>query len=481
MNDIKIFSFPRDFFLLFIILLFMILILQFRPIDDFDIFHQIRLGQLTLEEKHLITNEPFTYTNYGKPIPVIGWVAQILFAVAFELGGWRTVIWLHIGLFAGAYFVAIWPSYRDKARDFSTACAILLGFYGGLTNSSVRPQDFAILSFAILLNIFRNSPLTGYKIFSLLLILVFWQNAHPSILIGFAIILPLVLIEWIRWLRNIRFSKPWRLTLILGLLFLVQMATPLGVGIFAISKTNLEISKDLFTVSEWLPPWDVSVRGAMVGFWFALALSFFLIFRLWKKIEIDDLSIFVVATLIALSSARFGIFWSIAMVPIWARWFEEMKPIDFIERKMNKLKSISKPGLAASSAALIVFLLPAILGYPAYSNEIPIQGIKKLREVLPVGNIYNYYAWGGPLVLEGSKDWRIRIDGRLYLYSREEWENYRNEACNKVPPDLLIENHRPDAFFLRRTLHQNLVNYLNSCSKYRKIYENAICTVFIRR
>ena len=81
----------RNTFLLLLAGLLIALFLQLRPIDDVDVFWQVRTGELMLETGQLVRHDVFTYTHAGEPVPPISWLAQLLFAMQRRLAGWTFV------------------------------------------------------------------------------------------------------------------------------------------------------------------------------------------------------------------------------------------------------------------------------------------------------------------------------------------------------------------------------------------------------
>src|SRR5262249_49184935 len=126
--------------------------------------------------------------------------------------------------------------------------------------------------------------------------------------------------------RNRTRAKPWALVLLLVVLAASQFATPMGWGILAVSRANMEAARDWLGVSEWLPPWDRAVAGAAMAVWLALGVSLAVLLRLKCRVEPRELCLFLVMTLLALSASRLILFWGVAMVPAWARWIERAKP-----------------------------------------------------------------------------------------------------------------------------------------------------------
>jgi hypothetical protein len=108
----------KDTLLLLVLWIFMATILQLRPIDDVDIFWQMRAGQIILDQSRLITTDPFSYTHMGDSVPTIGWLAQIVFAWFYCVGSWPAVKALHVLMFSGAFVIAARSAVRlSSLRD----------------------------------------------------------------------------------------------------------------------------------------------------------------------------------------------------------------------------------------------------------------------------------------------------------------------------------------------------------------------------
>ena len=458
----------------------MVTLLQLRCIDDVDIFWQMRAGQIMLDQGRLITTDPFTYTHMGESVPTIGWLAQIVFAWFYRVGSWPAVKALHVLIFSGAFVIAAESAVRFSNHSngrislFSMACALLLGFLACLTNSSLRPQSFALLCFAVLLAVTQCEWRFRTKFLVLIPVLAFWQNCHPSVVVG--------LVALAGWAASAWFdpTKRWKAISILMLVALAQLGTPMGWDVFEVSRTNVRISRDYLMISEWLPPWSPVTLHAMWMFWFGLAVSLFLVMKLRLKVRRSDLIHFILMTLLTFYSSRFALFWAITMVPVWARWIEEVRPLYLFNwTGGDRVQRLASPALLILGL-LMVLVIPSLRTVPIFDQELPLKGIGRLKTVLPSGRIYNYREWGGPLIWTGYPRWQVAIDGRLYLYSEKEWKGYNKSALGQVPLRELIDQHQPDAFFLRPSFHQELITLLRQSSAWRELYTDTKCSIFLK-
>jgi len=463
----------------------MALVCQFRRVDDVDIFWQVQLGQRMLDTWELQTQDPFTYTHKGEPVPNVGWLAQVFFAALYRLGSWELVLLVHALLFAGGFAVAGRSVRAEEAGLPALTAALSLGFLAALTQSSLRPQSFAVIGFALLLALARSNWKTTTKLLVAVPLLLVWQNAHPSAVVGAVALVPLVVVDWVRYVRKSIPEKPIASTLLLCLAGASQFATPMGWHILETTRVNQEISRDLLHISEWMPPWDASVRGAMFMFWVGLVVSGLLLLKLRLRVDLADLGLFLVFTALSLYSARFSLFWAVAMVSVWARWIELARPKEsfagFAEGQLGRRGAV----MGLTLGALGVVVLPLLLRPKVVSEQLPMQGIERLKAELPerrTYRVYNYREWGGPLILEGSpRGWEVSIDGRLYLYPREEWRRYDEIALGRVPLETIEREHKPDAFFLRPSYHRGLIELLRASTTWREVHTDEVSSVWVRR
>ncbi len=454
------------------------IILQLRPIADFDIFWQIKIGQLMLEQGALITRDPFTYTHSGELIPVLGWIAQLVFAGAYKVCSWRGVQWVHAGLMAAAYAIAGWSAIQSRMRIFSVVCAVVIGFLVGYSNSNVRPQSFALCCFALMLFLVCSDMKVGLRIFALVPVLLIWQNSHPSVSLGFLLLSVMAVVGWVRFHLDMSKDKPWGITAACLIGLAAQFVSPIGFDIIPVAKANADIARSL-RVNEWLPAWHPGVVASMIFFWLALAFFLPIFLKRRKELKVDQIIIFLVMTALTIASARFALFWGVAMIPIFARLIDSEIPDRLFRWPGNSTCSRPLSASVVLGAFCVAIATPMVCGQPVFADRIPVEGIAWLKTVLPAGRIYNTREYGGPLILNGRPEWKIAIDGRLYMYGKDEWKRYAEESTGKLPLESIVKEARPDAFFLQIGPHQPLIDLLRKASNWREVYSDAKCVIFL--
>ncbi|HEX3451635.1 MAG TPA: hypothetical protein VHS97_25500, partial [Isosphaeraceae bacterium] len=201
-------------------------LLGFKLVHDTDIFWQVKLGQIMLEEGQIPIADRFTYTHAGEPVPPIYCLAQILLAVLYKLGGWHLARAGHQLALVGSLVAAAATCRRDRTSHFSVIVAMTIGFVLMLSNADFRPQSFGVLGFAFFLALARSGAPFWFKLLVAPAILVIWQNMHPSVLMGAVAVGGLAVADY-HDRRHIHVN-PWEQVILALLAFVSQFATPLG-------------------------------------------------------------------------------------------------------------------------------------------------------------------------------------------------------------------------------------------------------------
>jgi len=467
------------------VFLLLVLLIQFKPIDDVDIFWQVKLGQLMIATGGLIEHDVFTYTHPGAPTPNPGWLAQIIYAWLYDLGGWRAVQMLHATLFAAAFGIAGLTASRPPSQGaypvpFSLITGVFLGVVAGLSNADVRPQSFALPAFAAVLYLARLGPFTALGLARIGLLAILWQNTHPSLSLGIIAVGALTAGDWLTRWRHPDHPAPIFLTLATGILALAQLATPLGWQIFDVSAANLHVARNLLSISEWRPPWDPSVRFVMNGFFISGGITLVLLIARGRYLRPADWLLLLVMTGLALYAARFALFWGIALIPLLTQWLESLRPL---HRFTWTEVPLSPPllRLVGLSGLVAVYALPGLIQGQPLLRDNPADCLETLTPAIPAGRIYNYREWGGPLILKGHPRWQVTIDGRLYLYDDQDWRDYNDVARGQVELSDILARYRPDAFVLHPTFHASLIELLEASGQYQRLFNDQLCVAYTRR
>ena len=256
----------------------------------------------------------------------------------------------------------------------------------GLSNADVRPQSFALLGFSVVLYLARHGPFTARGLAGVGLIAVLWQNAHPSLSLGVLAVGAMAVGEWLFKWRHPSHPAPVFLSLATTILALAQLATPMGWQIFEVSNTNLHVARVLLRISEWQPVWDPAVRHAMSGFFLSGGVVLVLVLARRRDLNPGDWLLLLVMTVLALSAARFAIFWAIALIPLWTQCLEAIRPAHRFAWSNVNCNSSTKAitWLSLVMVAFAPFFL--IQGQPLFRESLT-ACLHTLATAVPLGRI----------------------------------------------------------------------------------------------
>lgn len=511
----------RIFSFLLAVTLILTALIQGRPIDDVDIFTQLRLGTNLIGHNLIGADsssfrEFLTYSHDGELVRNPGWLSQVVLSAVYHMGGWRLVRLFHAIVFSAAFGVALYLGIiRSRRNNKSISCfsyimAFTLGSLVSISSSSVRPQGIAFLCFALVLLI-RELEFSFIRKFFLILAIGFiWQNCHPSIILGVvvvgSILVSNVLLE-VFFYRFVNFdhkavqNKIIRESCILVTLGCLQIATPLGLDLWQVSAANHYVSRELLGVSEWMSPWHESVFSAMKAFWGACVISLLLAGSIWFKASrlckgndfkqrdsnsptytYEELMQFVPALvlfILTLYSARFCVFWALVMIPVWVDLIERAKPSYMFNWGCDLFVRTAPYRASYVVVCVSIIVVISAVSLPVTNSQLPISCVNTLKGYVPSGRIYNYREWGGILSWYGSRSWKIAIDGRLYLYDLKTWIDYEEVAIGKKSVDEVVNQHSPSAFFLRKSYHQGFIQKLNDNADWIKICEDDLAVAYV--
>lgn len=451
---------------------FLLFLLLLRPVFDVDIFWQLKLGELILAARHPIATEPFAATHLGEPLPAVAWLGQAIMAAVRLAWGWTGLRVFDALLWLGGFLAAGAAARRRGADPLAIVMALALGFALALPAASIRPQSFAGLGFGLLLLLLHSPGSLPLRALLGAMLLVAWQNLHPSVSLVTAILASTTASGWIgarlRW-----WSFDARLPALLALIAAAAMfATPDGLSIIAISRHNTAASI-ANGASEWFPVWASVNRGFLAGFAAVTAIAGLVIWRGRTRIAPLDFIPALILLVLSAGAVRFVFFFGIALVV----------PLALALMPGGERRERSSRTALLTFAALAFAVALSLVARPTrFAEAIPRECLAALKATNVRGTIYAHSAWGGPVIDAGYPTWRVAFDGRYYRYTTAEWARYHAAARGEVRLDWLDHAYRPAAWLLEPRRDAGLIARLReSPAIWRELGGSPSCATFVRR
>jgi len=423
-----------------------LLLLIERPVWDVDVFWQLRLGELILGARGPLSAEPFAARHLGEHLPALAWAGQALYAGLREIGGWSLLRTVDALCWLGGFWAAALAARRRGAAALGLALALALGLIAALPQASVRPQSMGVLCFGLLIVLAFRPMRAGPRLVLAALLLLVWQNLHPSVAIGAVWLGTLAALRCAGWLRTREGPLPWEPVALAAMAAVATVLTPEGPGILAVSAANATASRAM-GVSEWLPLWHPVNRQVAVPILAVALLSGWLVGRTgrWAADEVVPALAMLVLTVV---SYRFVLFWAVALVPVIAR----TAPPSAEARLPWYLRTVP-----LAVAIGLGILLPA-----RFDPSLPLGEVAQLRAASVKGTIYAHFPWGGPLIDAGYPAWRVAYDGRYYRYTPAEWQAYGAASRGEMTLAAVEATWHPAAFLLDPDWNAPLVSALRA-------------------
>ena len=444
-----------------------------RPLEDADLYTYIVVG------RWLPTRASLTEAELQTPA-YLAWLASWIFAQVDSWAGLRGVHTLHILLMIASFTcLCMWQALVMSRSTGAAPSPLVLGFgmvgayLVSATNSDARTQDFTYLSFSLLLLLMERwsaqADTRRTKVLhaiTILALLVFWQNAHATVLLSLPIIATYVVWRQLPWAYL--FLPP-----------LASLCTANGYNIYSWTATNVEISRDLLNISEWRHPWDLTVLNPMLPFWFftlliVLAACTPQTRRILREPTTATLSLlFFVLTL---TSARFGALWGFVSAPLFGAICAALWPGSLAKTPIKSTNVTRYWILTGISLALL-----AANPGRALPKDSPLPIFRSLKAQYPTARIFNYREYGGILEYLGYPGWSVYIDGRILLFSPDTWRRYEAiaNAHDRSLVDDVVKTH--DLLVLHPSYHRSLIEVLRTHDGVQLLSEDHAVVIFARR
>lgn len=455
-----------------------------QTLRDADTYLHLATGYWIFQHQAVPSIDPFSYTRGGAPWVAHEWLSQCLLAAIHHLGGWTGLVVLTVTSFAltlagllrfllgrmppvyALFFTALASSALVShllARPHVLAWPVLALWAGSLINASEKN---------------RSPP------WWLLSLMILWANLHGSFTLGLALVLPIALEAVLDSPRASRGEtlRSWAGFFCLSLL--AAMLTPAGwKGLwFTVHIFNL---KYLNNIGEWMPAGFTGVNPLELWLMALLGLA------LTGYLRLPVIRLLLVLGLLhqALAHGRyislFGLLTPILIATPFGKLYPTLsagKPqVSTLDRFFDRLVAPAKPLTVA--VAVVLVLITAVVtsqtgSHTPHVSNTPKAAVDAAIQAGSTGHVLNEYGFGGYLIYRGIP---VFIDGRADLYGDRHMDAYFDAVTSSKPEKI---QKTLDDFKISWTLlppNSPALLYLNTRPDWKKIYEDDIAVVHLRR
>jgi hypothetical protein len=121
------------------------------PMDETDLFFNLRLGEIVLSTGHVPTENLLSFTFPGARDINLAWLFQIVLALAYRAGGIAGTVLLKTGFVLGAWAILYRVAVRRGAHPWLAALVLALAAWSAEPRFVERPHLVTFLGLALLL------------------------------------------------------------------------------------------------------------------------------------------------------------------------------------------------------------------------------------------------------------------------------------------------------------------------------------------
>jgi hypothetical protein len=447
----------------------LLLVIGSGLLNDSDTYWQIAVGQWIFDHGALPRVDVYSFSKLGEAWISSSWLAQILYAVSYNLAGWTGPVVVAAGSIAATFGLLAHILERRIPATYAALVA-LAAMMLSAPHFLARPHVLAMpVMVAWAHGLMTASERRQPPSFWLLPLIALWANLHGGFVFG----LVLAGAFAIDALWNAEPSRRKPLALRWGAFGLAALAaccfTPYGWESILASRKILDLGELLRLISEWAPadfsslsPFELTILALIAG-------------ALYRGVKLSPPRIALVLGLLhmALSHGRnleiFALLLPIVLLTPVAQQFA-LQPTP-----SGRMTFVSAAMLAVT-LGISTWALAAHQMYSPPKSKSPAAAVETIK-AHNLRRVLNDDAFGGYLI------WRqmpVFIDGRAELYGEKFSMAYYNALELKDVGKFLglLKDHDIDAVLLQPGAPA--AGLLDHLDVWRRVYADDVAVLYVR-
>lgn len=476
-------------------------------LQDGDIWGHILTGETILKTFRIPFQDIYSSTAAGHPWIAHEWLAEIIFALFYKIGGVSAVVFLSVTMVSLTFYFL----YKFLLhRQINPLLAVFLTTFAALVSRLLwvsRPHLFSfvfLIGFLIILELFEREDLNYLKWLPLMMIL--WVNLHAGSVLGLGILAMYAGGTYLqRFSQTTEREVAQRKFKLLGRTFLWTLAAalvnPWGAKILLLPFQLMSMKIVMNSFPEWMSPNFHDFRLAHVFLVICIAIP--LLSK--KRLDIFEAGLFVLLLYMSLYSVRHLALITILVTPLVAGRAQDLleeitghlSQINFIRRLKTGSEAFSQQirlyEMQRKSSAWIYIVLAlcfmnswtiartsgmSFLNFKVDRRLFPIYAAEFMHQNHISGKMFNQDYWGGYLLKQTYPDTTIFFDGRTYLYGDEitrEYFQVANVANN-------FENilNKYEVTLIIYQAHTPLSRALQFSDNWKLVFADGVANIFLK-
>ncbi len=510
------------------------LLLSYIPLRNTDLWGHAAYGQWILEHKTLPSEDPFQPLAAGMKVVDSAWLAQLIFAVADNAGGYEALSALFAIVTLLTFLVLARTFFLQSRLLAVTIVSVLLTIALGWSRlATIRPENFAALCFALLLwLVVRSKPLalaprtphnepvpeaspvasargglrkrSAWTLYlGVGLLMAVWANLHGSFVCGLAVLGCLLVgrvieVAWQTrsWSHVITDAGVRQWLYACEIAVLATLLNPYGMDLLlytALFSGNANVQD----VLEWQPLVILGTGGR------EFALSWVLLVVIWRyspqRIPVSHVLMLGLFSVAVVSGVRMLTWYAAVFVlvitphlaylasrylPVWLLGSEDTPELD--QAQYEGLALPQGRRWSYSMVALLVVWIsfamapisrPVLGGDPRPAIEVldsatPVAITEYLRANPPTGQVFNPQWWGDWLVWDGPDELRPFVTTNMHVVPQQVWQDYHIILGARSGWQGALERYNVETIVIDKNRQTVLAGLLRRSGSWRTAFED---------
>jgi hypothetical protein len=404
--------------------------------SDGDLARHLRLGQIMLDQRALLTRDVFSFTKAGQPFLAFEYGSELVYAAAYKAAGLAGVAVL-AGLVLALTYALVARFLIRRGGD--PLLAYLISMAAAVLSAAhwlARPHLFTMLFVVILLELLQRTDRRALLAYAALFVV--WANLHGGFSFGCILIALYAVGEAVEgklasdpqaWYARARHHAA-----ALGVALAASLINPNGVRLLAHVFGFFGNSTILGQTQEFMSPDFHTINGKL----FLLALLGVVTALAWsrRRPTVPVLLILLATISFALVSQRNIELFALTALPLVALHLDgEWRALPALRGAKAVFQREHVGRYAGAGAAMVAVLLAllalaggTVAGIAVVPNRFdegafPVRAVAQGRRAGLSGRMFSNFIWGGYLMHEWPEQ-RVFIDGGTDHYGEKVFNQY---------------------------------------------------------
>jgi hypothetical protein len=406
---------------------------------DGDLPRHLLTGNLILQTHTVSTTDIFSFRTVGYPSFPHEWLAQVIFAGAYDWLGLSGVVLLTALLVMSTWVIVYYEAIRRSNGFFTSLLFVTLGVAVSQIHVLPRPHIFTYLFTAIWIALLERVERKALTWQFLPLVMLLWVNLHGMFVIGIIILGIYLMGDFIEHPSKAWFAESKTRALITGaaLSLLATFFSPSGVQIWDVV---VSLGSNAYITSK-IPEYQ-SANFHLLETWpfiFLLLLTIIGFARTTQRIRWTEILLVISFTGFALYTSRMIPLFAIVVVPIAANAFTSWLREEFPQEKIMSIAKNFREINSSSNGLIWVFAVIIAIALLFHSGRaidsqgrgntfdaqfFPVEATSWLESHPQQGHMFNEFDWGGYLLLRLWPRYQVFMDGHTHIYGEELTKEY---------------------------------------------------------